>query len=38
MFFPFYIALGLYATFWQYVILGDPGTVTRDRLGHLGER
>lgn len=28
--------LGLYATVAQRLILGDPGTVTRDDLGHLG--
>lgn len=36
MFNPFMLAIGLYATAAQYLVLGDPGTVTRDQLGHLG--
>jgi hypothetical protein len=28
--------IAMYAMAAQYAILGDPGTVSRDNLGHLG--
>jgi hypothetical protein len=31
------IPLGITLAFWQFVLMGNPPTVTRDQLGKLGK-